>query len=128
MATHTNGQQHIGILGTDGKPYRRDGDARPGGMALPFGWQFVAKMGGGDNTFWHDRWDEAMRYARTNAEAMRVDPFLMGLVDERKRACANLPWHLEVPDEKDPQQVRVRDGLTRLVKGIPFFRRILWAM
>ena len=110
-----------------GQPLRRDGSAsQAGGMALPFAWTFIARYNGGGNSFWHDRFDEALRQSRDYAESMRRDCALSAIVEERRLAITALPWHLEVPDEQDPQQMRVKDGMTRLVKGIPSLRRILY--
>lgn len=110
------------IRGNRGRP---DGAARPAGIALPHGWGFLARYQGASNTYWHDRFDEAMRHSRKDAEAMRRDCYLMSLLQERTLAVCNLNWHLETPDERDKFQTQVKDGLTRLIKGIPFFRRML---
>ena len=72
-----------------------------------------------------DRFDEAMRHARSDAIDMCHDCGIMGKVQERMLAISTLKWHLEVPDEKDKFQVKVKDGLTRLVKGIPDLPRII---
>jgi len=129
-APYLNGKPRI--LGADGRPWqddRRDripdGDARPGGIALPNGVLFISRITGGDNTNWQARYDEAVRHARDSAEDMRHDCWLRSLLQERILAAANLPWELQVPDEKDPEQVRVRDGLTRLVKGVRQLPRII---
>jgi 2'-5' RNA ligase len=117
------------ILGADGLPYRRNqipsGAANPAsGIALPGAWTFMARYSGASNTFWHDRFDEALRHARQDAEAMRNDCWLMAMLRERKEAVSGLNWHLEVPDDDDPEQIRVKDGMTRLVKGIPRLRQM----
>jgi len=114
------------LLDQYGNPYRRDGSARPGGIALPHGLMFVSKYQGGGNTYLHQLWDEALKAGREEAIAMRRDLHLRGLLQERMLAVASLPWHLEVPDEKDPYQTRVRDGMTRLMKGVRSFRRMVW--
>lgn len=95
-----------------------DGAARPGGIALPSGWQFIARIGGGDNTFWMDRFDEAMRHSRSDAQDILRDCNVRGILMERMRGVSYLKWHLAIPDEKDAQQIRVKDGLTRLVKSV----------
>src|SRR5574343_422198 len=96
--THLNGRPVL--LDQHGRPMRKpDGDARPGGIALPHGWTFISRYAGAS--------------------------YPMALVQERQMAITGLNWHLEVPDEKDRRQMRVKDGLTRLVRGIPFLRRML---
>lgn len=123
--SHTNGRSTPELVDQYGQPFRRDGSSAPAGIALPHDWTFIARMRGGDHTFWHERFDEALKHGREDAHAMRNDCWLMSLIDERKRAVAGLPWHLEVPDEKDKHQLRVKDGLTRLIKGILPLRRII---
>ena len=86
---------------------------------------FIAQSTGGDHTNWMDRFDEAMRHARSDAIDMCHDCGIMGKVQERMLAISTLKWHLEVPDEKDKFQVKVKDGLTRLVKGISDLPRII---
>lgn len=102
-----------------------DGNAIPGGIALPNGFMFVGRTSGGDNSMWMNRWDEAMKQSREDAIDMLHDCSIRALVQERILAFTNLKWHLEVPDEKDKHQVRVKDGLTRLVKGIILLHRII---
>lgn len=119
----TNGQPTL--LDHHGNPIRgHDGSAQAAGIALPHGWTFISRSGGSSNTYWHDRFDEALRHAREDAEVMTRDAGLMALLQERILAVNNLPWHLEIPDEKDKTQTRVRDTITRIVKGIRPFRRI----
>src|SRR4029077_19258271 len=111
----TNGTPQL--LDQHGRPFPRDpmgnvipsGDAVPGGLALPTGFQFVARVGGGNYTFWHDRWDEAMAKSREDAIDMLNDPWLRALLQERMLAASSLKHHREVPDEKDPWQLHVRD-------------------
>lgn len=125
----TNGRPRL--LDHTGRPFPSrpvpDGEDHPDphGIALPHGWQFIARVQGGNHTYWHERFDEAMRHAREDAEAMRRDGYLMSLLQERLLAVSSLPWHLEVPDEKDPHQVQVKDGLTRLLRGNIKLRRVI---
>jgi len=118
------------LLDHRGNPLRptRDGAPHPeaAGLSLPHSWTFVARVGGGNNTYWHDRWDEALRHSREDAEVMRRDAFLMSLLEERKRSVHQLPWELEIPDEKDRFQVEVRDGLTKAIRSIPHLPYVLW--
>lgn len=100
----------------------------PDSFALPHVWTFSAVLGSAYRTYWHDRWDEAMRHAREDAIVMRNDCHLMRLLQERKLAVSSLPWHLKVPDEKDPYQCQVRDDLTQRLKmwrGFTKFRYTL---
>lgn len=119
------------LLDQHGRPIESGGRARPdgspvpGGIAIPHAFTFVARHGGAWNTYWHDRFDEALRHAREDAEVMRRDGYLMALLQERQLAVSGLPWHLEVPDRRDPYQRRVRDGLAQIIRGIPQFRRIV---
>lgn len=65
------------------------------------------------------RFDEAMRDNRTNALATRRDTFVRALMEERLLPTINRKWQLKVPNDKDPRQVFVRDGLKRQVEAIP---------
>lgn len=67
------------------------------------------------------RYDEAMRDNFVSARAMRRDAFLEGLFEERILPTINREWQLEVDDPEDPNQRRVRDELTEVVKAIPDF-------
>src|ERR1022692_1912805 len=78
-------------------------------FALPQVLTFQQIYQTGWRAYWHGQYDEAVRFDVQYALAMRRDSFLMGLLNERKYAVANLPWHLEVPDERDPRQAMVRD-------------------
>ena len=98
---------------------------RADGLALPHVFSFASIIGGASQTYWHTRFDEAMRHARENALAMRRDCFLMSLLDERKRAVSSLPWYLEVPDPRDPVQAFVRAQLTQSLRGLRGFRRMI---
>jgi hypothetical protein len=128
---HTNGTPQV--LDQYGRPFPRDphgnlipsGDSQPGGLALPPGYQFVARVGGGNFTFWHDRWDEAMAKARTDAVDMLNDPWLRALLQERMLAASSLKYHFGVPDEKDPWQLHVKDSMARQVKAIKQMVRII---
>jgi hypothetical protein len=135
--------QHISAGGAPqlvdgmGRPIRSDrkvpdGNAHPGGLALPGGYLFVARTTGGDYTFWQTMYDEAMRHGRKDAVDMLNDVYLRGLLQERMLAVSSRKWHLEVPDEKDPWQVHVKDSLTRQMKAVTQMPRIIpshyWAI
>lgn len=120
------------LLGGDGRPVprdkERDHEYDVSGVHIPHVVTFIARTGGASNTYWHQLFDEALKEGREQALAMRRDSSLMALVKERMRAVANLPWHLEVEDERSPRQRQVRDGLTRLIGGNPELRRIIWSL
>lgn len=111
----------------DGRPLHvaaedfRDGE----GLALPPVFSFAAVIGGASKTYYHDRFDEAMRHSRENALAMRRDAFLMSLLQERKMAVSSLPWYLETPDPKDKLQAKVRGVLTQCLRGTRGLRRMI---
>lgn len=89
---------------------------------------FIARQTGGQGNYWHDRFDEALRFNREYAETMRNDGFLSGLLQERMLAVYALrhSWHLEVPNENDPFQKRVRDSLTATLRSIVPLGRMMW--
>lgn len=109
-------------LDKNGRP---DGSPEIGGIALPHSFTFIARSGGAYNTYWHERYDEALRHSREDARVMKRDAYLMSLLRERKDAVASLNWHLEVPDPRDPFQMRIKDRVTRLIRGIPLLDRII---
>lgn len=61
-----------------------------------------------------------------NADAMRNDPFIRRLVDERKYAVCSLKASIEVDNERDPWQKAVKDGLTQMWKSIPRSAALNW--
>ena len=65
------------------------------------------------------RFDEAMRDNFINARAMRRDNYIRALLEERILPTINRKWQLEIDNDQDPEQVRVRDGLAKIVSGIP---------
>lgn len=122
------------LLDQYGRPFdssqRHDGAARGGvgGLAVPNVFTLLARFQGADNTYLHGQYDEAIRHSLEDARVMRRDAYLMALLQERQLAVSGLGWHLEVPDEKDPEQARVRDGMQRIVAGIPSLRRIIYTL
>jgi 8-oxo-dGTP pyrophosphatase MutT (NUDIX family) len=115
------------LLGPDGRPLAND-EKPYDAFALPHVLTYGSLFNAAQRTYWHDRFDEAMRFSREAALAMRRDPYLLGLVQERKLAISSLNWHLEVPDDKHPKQVEVREHLTKALKGIPFLHRLVYAL
>lgn len=122
-----NGSTSV-ILGPDGRPWNRNGDTPPDSFPIPYAHLFAGKYQGPDRTFVHSRYDEAMRHVRQNAEIMWRDAWLMAMLNERKYAVESLPWHLEIPNEKDERQVAVRDAIRKVVEGIADLDRIISAL
>lgn len=114
-----------GLVDGSGKPLI---DSRyRDGFAVPHVLTFASIIGSG-YAYYHQNWDEAQRHSREDALAMRRDCFLMGLMQERKLAVASLPWHLEVPNERDPIQSLIRDQMTEVIKRIRGLKRIIWSL
>lgn len=65
--------------------------------------------------------DEALRDSRENAERMRSDCGIMECIEQRERAVALLPWHIEPEDPKDPQQKELATTLTGILEETPRF-------
>jgi hypothetical protein len=61
--------------------------------------------------------DEAMRASMENARYMRNDCRVMECLETRQRSAALLDWHLEVDDEKDATQKRLKDDLTKILQA-----------
>ena len=115
-----------GILGPDGEPYRKD--APEAGFAVGHPIQFAAITSSGFRSYWHGHFDEAMKHSREDAIAMRNDPFLMALIQERKHATASLRWRIDVDDDRDPMQKAVKEGLTRILRRFPNFSKFCMYM
>ena len=113
------------ILGADGQPLSPAQDGY-GEFALPHAFTFQALYQGADRTYIHDRFDEALRYARQQALVMLHDPALQAPVQERKLGVVSLKHHIECEDEQDPEQVRARDLMTRIVKRTPNLKQLFW--
>jgi hypothetical protein len=109
------------IGGFAGEGYGRE-------FPLPHPSTFIAILQSGSRTFWHSGYDEALRYTRESALVMKRDAFLISLLNERKLAVATIPWELEIPDEKDQRQVKVRDALKNGIESISDLRGIIWAL
>jgi hypothetical protein len=115
------GQAGGRILGPDGLPIPA---AQP---AIPPVYKFAAIYNTGIRTYsW--RYDDAYRNSMENALVMRRDPFLMRLLRERQYAVEQTPWHLAPEDEQDSEQVEEAEYLTKIVKSIPRFKKILRAI
>jgi hypothetical protein len=89
------------------------------GMSVPHVISFASIVGTASATYWHSRFDEAIRDSQGNADAMRNDPFVRRLMDERKYAVCSLNSSIEVDNERDPWQKALKDGLTQMWKALP---------
>lgn len=69
--------------------------------------------------------DQAMRNSEQDALAMENDLAVMECMESRWRAVAQLPWHIDVQDPKDPRQVEAANTLTQLVEGTKDFTEFL---
>lgn len=96
------------------------------GMAIPHVLSMQAVMGSAWQTYWHGQYDEAIRDSPSNADAMRNDPFIRRLVDERKHAVCSLKASIEVDNERDPWQKAMKDSLTQQWKSIPCSYDLNW--
>lgn len=125
-----------GIVDQNGVPFSTNGraprgryeDDGYGDFAVPHIATFAQIIGGGDKTYLHNRFDEAIRYSRQSALVMRRDAFLMSLLQEVKLSVVSIPWELSIPDEKDEKQKLVRDTLKLAIEGIADFRRIIYSL
>ena len=66
-------------------------------------------------------YDEAMKASLENARFMRNDLMIMEPVEQRRRACALLNWHLETDDPDNPAEKTLCEDLTKIIKTIPNF-------
>jgi hypothetical protein len=65
--------------------------------------------------------DEALRDSRQNAERMRSDCGIMECIEQRQRAVALLPWHIEPDDPKDQRQKDLATAMTAIIEKTPRF-------
>lgn len=89
------------------------------GFAVPHVLTFASILGSAFRNYYHGQYDEATRFSREDALAMRNDAYIMALLNERKSAVATLKWHVEVDNPRDAYEKAMRDGLTRLYRAIP---------
>jgi phage gp29-like protein len=105
------------VLGPDGKPWQdQHGYDR---MPLPHVLQFNSIIGSAWRTYYHGQHDDAIKNDPEFAVAMRRDPLLMAMLQERKMSTVNRRWHIEVNDSRNPQQKAVADGLKIQLDKIP---------
>jgi hypothetical protein len=124
--TQTNGTTTPPLSEADARA-RAEWRATFGDAPLPHPLTFSAMISNAYNTYFSE-FDEARRAGILEANKMRRDCWLMSLLEERRRAFATRPWHLEVPDESDPAQRQVRDHLQRALHGVPFLNRLRWGL
>lgn len=72
--------------------------------------------------------DEALRDSIVNAHMMLNDPMITEPLFQRMRMTALNEWHLEVPDDQDPDQKALKDELTKLVEQVPYFTKYRFAL
>src|SRR5262245_29410370 len=117
------------IYDAEGREIDLDGgrtlDGVDPGMVLPHVYTFSGVLRGSSQTYFRERWDEAMKHVRENALAMRRDEHLQACLRERIRGTTSLKWHLEADNPKDPWQKAVALGVERAIKAGYRLRRLL---
>lgn len=68
--------------------------------------------------------DEALRDSPDNAERMRKDCGIMECVEQRQRAVALLPWHIEPEDDKDEEQKALASVMQAILEETPRFTEV----
>lgn len=99
------------VLGNNGGP--------ESGFTLPHVLTFSSILGSAFRNYYHGQYDEATRFSREDALAMRNDAYVMSLVDERKRRVVTLKNHIEVDNPRDQWEKAVGAGITQLWRAIP---------
>jgi len=124
VGTGTNSQEHGDF------PASFFGEQRgpESGMAVPHVLSMQAIVGTAWRNYWHGAYDEALRNSVFNADAMRQDPFMRGLLDERKHGVCSLRASIEVDNERDPWQKALKDGLTQQWRSIWHSYDLNWYM
>lgn len=103
-----------------GNPVRKRYDD----MAVPTVVTFGSILKGGWDTFFHGKWDEALKKGREHALKMRRDAHIFSILQERYLGVVGLKWHLGVEDDYDPAQLWVKDHLTKAIQRTPRLRRL----
>lgn len=65
--------------------------------------------------------DVAIQASRENARRMRLDPAIMGPLDARRLATAQLPGEVQPENALDPYQVWVAQEIQSIIDEIPYF-------
>lgn len=110
------------ILGPDGSRIPRPSDE----WEIPHVFSFASMIKTVSSVYWQQMWDEAVKHSRSDALRMRNDCGLMALLQERKLAVASLNWNLACDDEKDLQQVQIRDHLKKTLETTRGFQMMIW--
>jgi phage gp29-like protein len=113
------------VLSPNGTPFPRRFDDYP----IPY----VTTFSGLTNTAWrmlmHNRQNWAMtNFGRDFAINMRHDEQLMTFHNERRRWVKKRPWHIAVPNDKDPREKYLKDGLETVIKMTPFLRDMMFCL
>lgn len=88
-------------------------------MPLPHVLTFSSIIGAAWRSYYHGQHDDAIRNDPEFANAMRRDPLLMAMLQERKAATVNRKWHISVSDSNNPQHKAVADGIKLVLDQIP---------
>ncbi|GAB4143260.1 MAG: hypothetical protein Kow0040_32370 [Thermogutta sp.] len=80
---------------------------------------FAGVYGGGSKSYMPS--DEALQHSWSNAQYLRQDVAVMEPLEVRKRAVALLDWHIEPDDPTDPEQKRISDEVTWILRKTPRF-------
>ena len=118
------GAQRSGTADWDSAGYLLPGPES--GMAVSHVLSLQAIIGSSSNTYFMGRYDEALNDSLQNADAMRNDPFIRRLVDERKYGVCSLKCSIEVDNDQDPWQKAVKSILTQVWKEIPKSYDLNW--
>lgn len=95
--------------------------------ALPHADQFASQWNTSTKTYsW--RWDEAYKKCRRDALAMRRDAFLTAMLFERKFPTAQMAWHLEPDNKKDPGQLQIAEYIQACVQTMPNVSEMIMEM
>lgn len=105
------------------QPWQKQEGVEPG-YNLPHVWTFSSVIGAAWRTYYHGQHDDALRNDPEFAVAMRRDPLLMAMLQERKMATVNRKFHIEVNNPSDPAQKAMADGLKLIVDQIPRKRQL----
>lgn len=89
------------------------------GFTVPHILTFSSILGSAFRNYYHGQYDEATRFSREDALAMRNDAYVMSLVDERKRRVITLESHIGVDNPRDAWEKAVKGGMTQLWRSIP---------
>ena len=124
MAVYSDNTQLSRILGSDGRPMP-SAAGRDASLALPSVVTFSGLLNSGSRVYPHGRQDTALREDKEFASAMRRDPFIRGLIQERKLAALSQEYSVEVDDPRDPTQKVIKATMTRMWNAIKYRKKML---